>query len=516
MCAKHNIVSAKWSYTWSTLAFLMVTTLFVSGNRTFAAAPKGDTTIVRWNDAALIAVRHTHPGPPMAARMIAITNTCMYDAWVAYSGRAVGTQLGDSLRRPPKERSLDNKNEAISFAAFRALSDLFPSEIIPTFQPLMVSMGYDPANLSLDITTPAGIGNVACNAVLSFRHHDGANQLGDLHPGAYSDYTGYAPMNAASTLPVSAASVVYPDHWQPLIYDDGATAPTPHIITQSFVGAQWSKVTPFALTSANQFGTLEAQMGPALFGSPEYRKQADQLIQISANLTDKQKMIAEYWANGPRSELPPGHWCLFAEFISRRDHHSVDQDARMFFAVTNAILDASIASWSSKRTFDSVRPVTAIPYLYFGQPIKAWVPFHGTQTIDGSEWTPYQRSTFPTPPFPEYISGHSTFSAAAAEVLRSFTGSTDFGDSVTFAAGSSVTEPGIVPATAITLTWDTFLDAANEAGISRRYGGIHFEAGDLAGREVGRRVGAQAWQKATTYFNPYSDDSPDTDDEVSQ
>ena len=409
-----------------------------------------------------------------------------------------------------------NKNEAVSFAAYRALSDLFPSEVLLVFHPLMLRLGYDPANLSLDTTTAAGIGNTANKTVLTFRYHDGANQLGDLHPGAYSDYTGYAPMNAASTLPVRAASVLYPDHWQPLIYDDGATPPKPQIITQVFVGAQWTKVTPFALTSANQFEALETQMGPALFGSSEYVKQADALIQISANLTDKQKMIAEYWANGPRSELPPGHWCLFAEYVSRRDHHSVDQDAKMFFAMTNAILDASIASWAAKRTFDSVRPVTAIPYLYSGRPIKAWVPFRGTQTIDGSEWTPYQKTTFPTPPFPEWISGHSTFSAAAAEVLRLFTGSTDFGDSVTFPAGSSVTEPGVVPATAVTLVWDTFLDAANEAGISRRYGGIDFEAGDLAGREVGRRVGAQAWTKAKTYFNRFCDYGADTDDDELQ
>lgn len=513
MSARHDLVDVKRPIRCATVVFMTMAAAALSGARTLASVPKSDTAIVRWNEAALVAVRDTHPGPPMAARMIAIANTCMYDAWAAYSVHSVGTQLGGSLRRPPKERTLANKDEAISFAAFRALSDLFPTEVSSVFQPLMLSLGYDPANLSTDITTPAGIGTVACTAVLTFRHNDGANQLGDLHPGAYSDYTGYLPMNPPSTLPVNAASVLYPDHWQPLIYDDGATAPLPHVTTQAFVGAQWFRVTPFALTSANQFEALEAQMGPALFGSAAYRKQAEDLIQISANLTDKQKMIAEYWANGPHSELPPGHWCLFAEYVSRRDHHSVNQDVKMFFAVTNALLDASIASWTSKRTYDSVRPVTAIPYLYSGQQIKAWVPFQGPLTIDGSEWRPYQTSTFPTPPFPEFISGHSTFSAAAAEVLRLFTGSGKFGDSVTFPPGSSVTEPGLVPASAVTLTWDTFLDAANEAGISRRYGGIHFETGDLAGREVGRLVGAQAWQKAVGYFNPYSDVLPDNDDD---
>ena len=125
----------------------------------------------------------------------------------------------------------------------------------------------------------------------------------------------------------------------------------------------------------------------------------------------------------------------------------------------------------------------------------------GTVTMDGGDWIPYQPSTFPTPPFPEYISGHSTFSAAGAEILRRWTGSDNFGASVTFYAGSSTVEPGATPASTITLYWPTFTDAANEAGISRRYGGIHFKAADLAGRAVGDLVGWQAWLKSQIYFN---------------
>src|SRR6266404_6215759 len=117
-------------------------------------------------------------------------------------------------------------------------------------------------------------------------------------------------------------------------------------------------------------------------------------------------------------------------------------------------------------------------------------------STDGRFWIPYQPSTFPTPPFPEYISGHSTFSAAGAEILKLFTRSDTFGGSVTFAPGSSKTEHGFTPAQPVTLTWNTFTDAANEAGISRRYGGIHFEAGDLVGRAMGRLVADQVWAKA--------------------
>jgi hypothetical protein len=506
MSILHSAVRSRWcsAVCASLLIFAVAKTI-----PAYAAPPAKPNVVLQWDGAALQAIRDLHPGPPMAARMLAITHTCMFDAWAAYSRNAVGTQLGSSLRRPATEYTLGNREEAISYAAYRALVDLFRADTAAVFTPLLNHLGYSEGNLSVDTRTPAGVGNVACAAVLAFRHHDGANQLGDLHPGAYSDYTGYVPLNPASTVPVSAANIPYPDRWQPLIYDDGALAPLPHVITQSFIGAQWSNVVPFALTSADQFTPLALQFGPALYGSPEFVTQSQELLDISANLTDKQKLIAEYWANGPRSELPPGHWCLFAQFVSARDSHTLNQDVKMFFAMTNAVFDGSIASWSPKRTTDSVRPVTAIPYLFTGKQIRAWVPYHGTQTIDGSQWLTYQKSTFPTPPFPEYISGHSTFSAAAAEVLRLFTGSDTFGDSVSFGAGMSATEPGLVPANAVTLEWDTFLDAANEAGISRRYGGIHFKAGDLAGRAVGKLVGAQAYAKARTYINPGGDNNSD-------
>src|ERR1700730_5041932 len=119
----------------------------------------------------------------------------------------------------------------------------------------------------------------------------------------------------------------------------------------------------------------------------------------------------------------------------------------------------------------------------------------GTVTMDGGNWIPYQPSTFPTPPFPEYMSGHSTFSAAGAEILRRRTVSENLGASVTFHPGSAVVERVVPPATPITLYWDTFTDAANQGGISRRYGGIHFKRADLVGRATGRPVGGEAWQK---------------------
>jgi hypothetical protein len=410
----------------------------------------------------------------------------MYDAWAAYDANAVGTRLGASLRRPADERTDANKTRAVSYAAYRALSDLYPS-VQPVFDGLMAQLGYDALDLSADVASPAGIGNTAAAAIIAFRHHDGSNQLGDLAPGSYSDYTGYQPVNSPS-------QVNDPNRWQPLAVQDaqGATVP------QRFIAPHWGLVTPFALTSGAQFRPAAV---PNLYPSAGYTDQAQEIMNYSANLTDEQKTIVEYWADGPGTELPPGHWALFAQRVSKREAYGIDDDVKLFFAMTNALFDASIAVWDCKRVFDYVRPITAIRFLMAGREISAWGgPFKGTQTILGEHWQAYQTGAQPTPAFPEFSSGHSAFSAAAAEVLRAYTGSDAFDASATIKAGASLVEPGVVPAVDVTLSWATFSEAADQAGMSRRYGGIHFKEGDLQSRAMGRLVGAQAWTKARTYF----------------
>lgn len=470
--------------------------------------------VIQWNNAALQGVRDSKIGPPMVARALAIIHTCIYDAWAAYDPKAVGTQLGGSLRQPPSERGVANINKSISFAAYRASIDLFPGSTDTQFKPLMTRLGYDPNDASTVPNTPSGVGNAACAAVLRFRHNDGSNQLGDLTSSRlpYADYTGYAPVNPPTTVPTSPALVVDVNRWQPLQYVDASGK----FVTPTFIGAHWYNVTPFALASGSQLRSLIERSGPALFGSKKFVQQAKELVTISAHLTDEQKMIAEYWADGPHSELPPGHWDLFAQFVSARDHHGVADDVKMFFAMTNAIFDGGIVAWDAKRAFDSVRPATAIPFLFQGELVDIWGgPFRGTVKMDCKYWIPYQPSTFPTPPFPEFISGHSTFSAAGAEILRLFTGSDRFGGSVAFPPGSSRVEAALVPAQPITLIWRTFTDAANQAGISRRYGGIHFKAGDLVGRAIGKQVADITWVKVQKLFRD-SDDETDSDDSESR
>jgi hypothetical protein len=453
-----------------------------------------DDVVLKWDEQALAEIRFTKPAPTVVARVLAIVHTAMYDAWAAYDPTAVGTRLGGSLRRPADERTADYKSKAISYAAYRTLMDLFPtrSDDLTGF---MSDLGYAPADASVDPTTPQGVGNLAAQAVIDFRHRDGANQLGDEPEGTpgvrYSDYTHYTPVNTWD-------QVVDPYRWQPLC----VPTPPPGAAScggtvQRFATPQWGRVTPFALTSASQFA-------PPLLNRAKLPDDAKQLVDIQARLTDEQKTIAYYWADGPGSELPPGHWAMVAQAASRAGGLSLDVNAKGFFALGNALLDASIATWNTKVVQDTVRPITYIRWLYKGKKVKGWAGLGSKMADeDGSAWIPYQEASVVSPPFGEYTSGHSAFSGAAQRVFNLVAGSDDFKLplSVTVAKGRSTIEPGLVPAKNLTLTFKSFTDAANSAGMSRRYGGIHFEQGDLNGRTLGAQIGSQAWAKAQAYFN---------------
>jgi hypothetical protein len=172
-------------------------------------APESELVLV-WNQAITDSILLTRTTPPIASRAFAITHTCMFDAWAAYDENANGTRLGGGLRREKPERTAANKRKAVSYAAYRALADLFPGQMPTLLDPLMRRLGYDPSDLSTDTRAPSGIGNVVCQAVLDLRPADGSNQLGDRRPGPYSDSTGYTPANHAGLL-------TNPDRWQPLL-----------------------------------------------------------------------------------------------------------------------------------------------------------------------------------------------------------------------------------------------------------------------------------------------------------
>lgn len=488
------------------------------------------TVSVLWDRATQQAVIDTAPGPTIGSRAYSMVHTAMFDAWAAYDPEAIATQLGDDLQRPEAEITEANKTEAMSYAAYRVLVDLFPDRVA-IFDELMTEMGFDPDNVTTDTTTAAGVGNVSAQALLEFRHQDGSNQLGDI---SYAPSDDYQYIN-------EPGHTSYIEHWtSEYIPIDSTEADAP---VQEFLTPHWGEVTPFALDSGEQFrpeapqpfllvdGEVDLEnktitiadtnevlpISKDLIGeiiNPEFITQAEKLVDVSGNLSDEQKLIAEFWEDPGGTSFPPGTWMTFGEFVSARDDNTVDEDAQMFFALGNAVFDAGIATWEAKKFYDYTRPVRAIRTLgelgligeynpeLGGYAIEAWNGSEqGTQTILASDFITYQTpGSHASPPFSEYTSGHSAFSAAGAEILESFTQSDDFGASVSFEPGESRFESGITPEEVVILEWPTFSEAADEAGVSRIYGGIHFDEGDLNGRHLGREVGETVWSEAQFYI----------------
>jgi hypothetical protein len=474
-----------------------------------AQAANFNQSIVKdWNNITLEAIQNSIPGT-QTARSLYIVNTGIFDAWAAYDPIAIGTQL-PKLKRPVSENTLDNKAEAISYAAYTTLLNQFPNQKT-LFDNQMTKLGLDPTNIS---SSPATIGKQTAQAILSYRQNDGSNESGNLGPSGqpFSDYTGYTPVNLPDTITnTNPNTILDPNRWQPLILPNGSV--------QQFMSPQWNKVTPFALKSGDQ---LRPTQGPKnFFEDPTgYIDQAEKIVKISANLSDEQKAIAEFWAAGALT--PSGLWNQLAQEVSKKNNYTLDDDAKLFFMLSNAGLDASIAGWDAKVTYDSERPNTAIHYLASKglfpndgvnfrinpetgeQEIFAWAgPGQGNKWIPGKEWQPYLGAgvTPPfnaTPPFAEFVAGHSISSASAGEILKLYTRSDDFGASRTVSKTSGI-EPGGF-ATDITLHWDTFSEAVAQAGYSRLYGGLHFDDGNIVGQEMGRETADLVWQKSQYYI----------------
>src|SRR5262249_1061004 len=236
------------------------------------APPENPSVVYKWLDVLLEAsgrdVDRYTPRPTILSRTMAIVLTSMYDAWAAYDDKATGTRLGGTLRRPPEERTQKNKETAISYAAFRSLLDVYPEDSA-WIRDQMRAFGYNPDDNSRNKTAPAGIGNTAAAAVVDFRHHDGANHLGDApdgHGTPYSDYTSYRPKNTPQP-------IVDPLAWLPIAFSDGKGG---HV-SPGFLTAHWYRVKPFALTTGDQF----RPPAPPAYGSDQLKREVDEAMAVN-------------------------------------------------------------------------------------------------------------------------------------------------------------------------------------------------------------------------------------------
>ena len=574
-----------------------------------------DPSIARvWNEQTLSAIRIDKPHPPVHARNLFSVSAAMYDAWAAYDSVAVGFAYHG------KHFNWDiatARKEAISYAAYRILTERYALSLnagttLTALSAQFTALGYNPGNTSLDTSTPAGVGNSVAAAVSAWFINDGARQL-----QTYADYPvgqgGYVSVNPYLLTGLNGTSVADVNRWQPLAIANALDQngnPTGPL--QSFQGAHWIGVRPFALTRTNSgLPWIDPGPPPQLNGAgdAQFRSEVADVIARSSQLTpddgvmvnispgasgnnslgtndgtghpvnpatglpyapnivkrgDFARVLSEFWADGPTSETPPGHWNAIANSVSDNPGFvkriggtgpvvdGLEWDVKTYFTLNAAVHDAACAAWSLKRFYDGWRPISAIRYMgqhgqssnpgspsynasglplipglielvtaatsqpggrhqgmrvgavviytWPGQPSSPTTQYSGVKWILALRWMPYQRSTFVTPAFPGYISGHSTFSRAAAEVLTAITGSPYFpGGLGTYTLASLAYENG--PSQPVQLQWGTYYDAADQAGLSRLWGGIHVSTDDLTGRHTGSQCGKGAWSLARQYFD---------------
>ena len=401
---------------------LVVLVLTFSG----PAAPAGNghvDAVSRWNDAALDAIRLQRTSPPVAARALAIVHTAIFDA---VNGIA---RTYEPYFVPSAVPASASPEAAASAAAHDTLVSLFPS-LDATFDALhgeiLASIANGPQK-----TRGAAWGATVAEKILEWRRHDAADA------------------------PVDPPSGTDPGDWRP----------TPPLFLP-YLLPHWGLVTPFALETGADF----RPPGPPALDSARWADDYNEVKTLGAAVnstrTAEQSLIAQFWADGAGTETPPGHWNSIAQAVSAELETPLVEKARLFALLNVALADAAICSWDAKFAFFFWRPVTAIR----------------NGDLDGNDATiadPAWSSFIGTPPFPDYISGHSTFSGAAATVLALFCGTNE----IAFTAESDFL-PGE------TRTFERFSDAAAEAALSRLYGGIHYRSANEDGLRAGVSIGA--------------------------
>jgi hypothetical protein len=313
--------------------------------------------------------------------------------------------------------------------------------------------------------------------------------------------TTFLDVNASQDI----SSFPQPAEWTPLSFDSGVTK-------KNYLTYGWGTVTSPSLSAGNETFILSLNSTPAYPAGATRDTEISDLLNMSETLTDRQKVIAEFWEGGANTITPPG-MCLWfwKEYIISQDIKDLNI---LFFSgldLTIGIFEASRLCWNVKGLNRQARPIQEIRRKYATLGATS-IKYDGT-TIDTRKWLPYQKPTFVTPPFPDFPSGHSTFSQMFAQVMTDWFGSTIQNQKVqapfsqlsllspilktsqpgpfgtfTITTGSSSIQPGVVPAITLTLSFTSWQEMADQAGLSRQYGGIHAASAHTGGQNLANSI----------------------------
>jgi hypothetical protein len=389
--------------------------------------------VLYWNNQLLASIRDARTAPPPASRVMAMMHTAVFDAVNAASGNQY-----NSYTLKTNAYGDADPQVAAAVAAHRVLVQSFPAQVA-TLDAALSNFLASSAN-SPAAVRGAELGKASADAIIAARSTDGAfNSFAynyDTQPGDYQNTAGNSNAPAFQ---------------------------------------QWPDQKSWSLTSKDQF---RPETPPAI-DSEMYAAAYNEVKAVgsktSTERTAEQTQIALYWADGAGTATPPGHWLQIAQDVAVEKGNSTLENARLFALMSVAAADSAIVSWDAKRHFNLWRPVTGIR-----NGAK-----DGNDATDGdTAWTPL----IGTPLFQSYVSGHSTFSASAAQILTNFYGS----DAMNFCSKQELNDTN-------KRCYTSFSQAADEAGMSRVYGGIHWQFDNSAGLQAGRALAQNVYGK---FFTP--------------
>jgi len=332
--------------------------------------------------------------------------------------------------------------------------------------------------------------------------------------GSATASTGGTPTNAPSVFPngatyldvngtVNPATFPYPDLWTPLLING--------TVRQKYYTYAWHDVSSTCLSGTDE-SDLSGTAAPFFPTTGQRTTEIGDLVTMTANLTDTEKVTAEWWAGGPGTVTPPGMMVWFwKNYVSTYRVFevlgpSVFWKSGLQLAVN--LFEAGRVVWGLKRDYLQARPIQEVRRLFYGQTVTG---FDGV-SISGESWIPFQEASFVTPGFPDFPSGHSAYSQVFASTMAQWFGPSVRSDgivvlsdltlmspmftgtqtapygSVVVPSGSSLVQPSVVPSAPVTLSWPTWQAIADSAGISRQYGGIHCQSAHVSSQAVATQL----------------------------
>ena len=462
--------------------------LAVLGLAACTPAPATDPRMVsEWMHTLYGAIRAERLSPPVASRLMAYATTALYSGLSSTERGmpALSGQLNGLGKIPAPEDRQGYDPTLTAVVAERVVLDSLLREALPTTRASIARLSDSLLQVQLSrgasertVTRSRELGAKIGNTIVAWSRGDGFDSTRGrpyTAPTGLAYWVNDAPANVYASQNQSGASEFVALNNPASVMQAGAVSDRSLILSRpkrkvatlpavNMAGTSepyWGQIRPFVLRSWDECAAPPPPDYSADTSSARYRDAHD-VLAAKTSLTPEQKEIALYWAdNAGESGTPVGHWvAIGAQMVSER-HLSAEDAARLMVLTSVAQADAFISSWGYKYKYNLIRPRTYIRRLM------------------DSTWEPL----IPTPPFPEYPSGHSTVSAAAAEVMTALLGDTSFEDSTSIVIGHEVRR------------FDSFRAAASEAGISRIYGGIHFPTGNVGGRTLGECIGTKVVER---------------------